>query len=177
MLYLLDDPSLDRSAFELQLVDDSELGEIVAESVSRLQAMRAMKPADWPRISPPEKSMLPVRLPTSANTTRLDWRLCLALAATLLLAPWVNWSALRVPLEKAPQIAMVWSDLRAEEASHMQRQPPFTEDAEVDLGSTRDAFEESELPDWMVLVASVGIDAIHHPSAPLDSIDSIRGFP
>ena len=80
--YVLDDPTLDRTAFEARMLDDVKLALAVAEAMLHVDSLRAVS-----NIAPPE--MVPAK-PTAAHHVAAEggWNLTslAALAAALMLA-------------------------------------------------------------------------------------------
>lgn len=113
MLYLLDDPALDRVDFESRLADDVRLCEILAESVSihqalQLQALQLIDVNRQPEIDLPALSSQRVVDATRASTAShsnsstsnftISHRFALSLAtiaASLLLVSYIGWQALK----------------------------------------------------------------------------------
>ena len=108
MLYLLDDPALDRVDFESRLADDVRLCEILAESVSIHQALQLIDVNRQPEIDLPALSSQRVVDATRASTAShsnsftsnftISHRFALSLAtiaASLLLVSYIGWQALK----------------------------------------------------------------------------------
>ena len=84
--YVLDDPTLDRSAFEARMLDDVDLALAVADAWSGIDRLRAASFIVCP--TPPARPLAPVATERQSRNARSGWQLSslAALATALLLA-------------------------------------------------------------------------------------------
>lgn len=181
ILYLLDDPSLNAVEFEARLADDDgRLSEILAEAVVELEGLRAAQQVIASRSGSPAvvQTVSPTHVPTPAN-----WTWITALAAGIALAAFIGFRSMR-PTPDTPDDLVAGvddatfnmtepSDLHLEpfvvhsmisEWAHLQVQgnserPAFVgsiPESELAWSQTSEVIADREVPDWLVLAASVG---------------------
>jgi hypothetical protein len=142
MLYVLDDPALDRDEFESRLESDPALGELVAEAVALVDQL---KPAlrETVQIAPESKHT------TAYFVLKAAW--IGAIAAALLIV--VSYRQVFRSVEsRSSSVAQAWSDLQLTPLDQ------DVDDAAVSLASFLETdlsqSDESDLPDWLVLAAA-----------------------
>ena len=156
MLYLLDDPTLDRNAFEARLLNDPQLSEILADSVDAFHGLRSS------RFASTSVSVIQVPRRPSIELIRRQRLFFPALAASLLLACFVGWRAIDL-IQTANSnsassvslgsVVLAWGDLQLESEDAVSIQ----ETIDGDLASSpndSDSLAETEVPDWLVLAAA-----------------------
>lgn len=169
MLYLLEDPSLDRNAFEARLLEEPKLGEILANSVDAFLKLQATE-----FDSLPVSNCQDIRPASSYSGSR--GRLFFpAIAASLFLACSVGWlglvliqsissnNASSVSLASSlslNSVVLAWGDLQADRDDSSLVQEVSHSDLESSL-SLADSFVESDVPDWLVLAATDTTDIIN----------------
>jgi hypothetical protein len=156
MLYLLNDPVLDRQAFEARLLNEPQLGEVLANAVDFFHGLQSVEFE-----SNPKEGSDVARLALS-DSSSLQWLFFPVLAASLFLACFVSWQAFdlmqtansnpasRVSLNS---VVLAWGDLQLESEEPVSVQ----ETSDGDLASSSsdtDFFAETEVPDWLVLAAT-----------------------
>ncbi len=156
MLYLLDDPALDRNAFEARLLNVPQLGEILANSVDAFHGLRFVNFK-----SNPNNEVHIDRLALSDSGSR-QWLFFLALAASLFLVCFTGWRALNL-IQTANSnsassvslgsVVLAWGDLQLESEDAVSIQETIDGDLASSSNDT-DALEETDVPDWLVLAAT-----------------------
>jgi hypothetical protein len=161
MLYLLDDPALDRGAFEARLIDDAQLSEILASAVVSFHVLKSCEPEQH-AVRP-----APVSRPAMPILRSIRYGLFVpAVAASLCIGCFLGWqifesfqtgkthSQLSASLNS---VVLAWGDLQADSNdSNVQE----TSDREFTSAlSGTDLLMESEVPDWLVLAATETIDS------------------
>lgn len=156
MLYLLDDPAIDRNAFEARLLSDPKLSEILSDSVEVFHGLRSSNFA-----SASETVMQEPRRP-SIESIRHQRLFFLALAASLLLACFVGWRAIGL-IQTANSnsassvslgsVVLAWGDLQLESDDAVSIQEAIDGDLASSSNAT-DSLAETEVPDWLVLAAT-----------------------
>ena len=87
MLYLLDDPALDRDAFEARLANDVQLAEILAEAVSVFQSLQKVE------FELEKQSM--ARTAHASVYSYHRWQSIPAMAASLLVFGYIGWQTIQ----------------------------------------------------------------------------------
>ena len=156
MLYLLDDPALDRQAFEARLLNDPQLNEILANSVETFHGLRSTK------FDPSSVDAIQVPVRNSHESIARQRLYFPALAASLLLACVLSWRVIDlISTDKSNSaspvsigsVVLAWGDLQLESEDPMLSQESL--DGELASSSNEtDSFAESEVPDWLVLAAT-----------------------
>lgn len=115
--YVLEDPSLDRPAFEARMLADVELALAVAEAVSHIDALRAASsivPPPRPSRAAPGQGNL---IAESKSTGGWHWSTLAALAATLLLVVGLaNYLAISDPADPAQRSSRAVGEQRLAES-------------------------------------------------------------
>lgn len=158
MLYLLEDPALDREAFEARLANDTQLGEILAQSVMVFQSLESIR----------FDSQTIVRVAHGSGHSYRSWITFATVAASLLLMGFLGWQALRsirsspteiatFSTENVPLLNVVWAwgELKADDPDDQLLRDAGDGEFENALAML-DPFTEREVPEWLVL-ATTGI--------------------
>lgn len=165
MLYLLEDPVLDRTAFEERLADDPQLGEILAQGVAVFQNMKSIK-TFVPSVSIADVSTNKIEIPP-----RHLWRTLATLAASLILIVFLGLRSYRSTLQPPTEIVSshienlalnnvvwAWGELQTDEPEdHLQ-----SDFSDIEGEYTRAAiepFSESDVPDWLVMATADSIES------------------
>ena len=150
MLYLLDDPSLDRKAFEIQLAEDAGLAEILAETVAVYHSLRRVQ--TWQPL-PVLKDVMIVSLRSSPNP--VVWRWFAVVAATLLITGFLGRNSLNSIRSGADEVALAWGEMKFEspDSSAMRDASESEFDAALSL-SAMDSLAVGDVPEWLVLATA-----------------------
>ncbi len=178
-LYLLDDPILDAADFEARLSEDGRLGEILAEAVNELEAIRTAHQIIASQSSATRLTGSPsIRTPVSSN-----WTWPAALAAGIVIAAFIGFRSIKpdididdgllavgdtassvepidVALEPMVVHSMIseWADMQINALGEPPALIGSLPDSELAWLKTSDELVDREVPDWLVLAASVGGD-------------------
>ncbi|MEQ1824901.1 MAG: hypothetical protein ABL921_03115 [Pirellula sp.] len=147
MLYVLNDPALDRDSFELKLADNPELCEQVAQGVALLAGVRAHTAISHPTIS----SVVPRPLHP------VDWRWIASLAASLTIVvgwSWISWTN-RSQQVSYTSMVDAWSYFHREsqEPTDLISETSFqgVELAYAEIPTSSDGNEqEDDFPEWLI---------------------------
>ena len=156
MLYLLEDPALDRGAFEARLADDPQLGEILAQAVSTLYSLQAVN-FDSAVVS--QASLLRNLSHDGAPYRQLQS--ISVIAASILLAGFLGWQTFFSIRSGSNELGLnnvvvAWGDLQSD-ALDIQARDAVDIDLENALAVT-DLSPESDVPEWLVMAASVTLE-------------------
>ena len=158
MLYLLDDPALDRNVFEARLGSDSQLAEILAETVPMLQTLQSVE-FDF-------QSQFAIRLANSSDSSYRRWQSIFVIAASLMLVGFLGWQTLVSIRSRQSEIASsgaeivslnrvvwAWGELKADEPDFQLVRD--TGDFENDHSlAMLDPFMERDVPEWLVMATA-----------------------
>lgn len=157
MLFLLDDPALDRKLFEDRLLDNPQLGEILADAVGVLHELRSF---EFERATVPA---VQEARPASHNQSVIRQMLFVpAVAAAVLIACYVGWQSIEIaktnqsssPLVTGVNgVVLAWGELQSENDLFDSAHENFESDFVAPVSVT-DSFAESDVPDWLVLAAT-----------------------
>jgi hypothetical protein len=199
MLYLLEDSSLDRGAFEARLVDNERLGEILAEAVELLHAMRQSG----------SEGMTPVYLDASSVRTYADhcvkrdgseavsrsWLGLAVFAASILVVGFLGWQSFRAFLpssisidsdfaearqnvprssggaESFKKVVWAWGEVGTGHHEELLTQYASLVDSEVALASC-DSVCDNDVPEWLVLATKAILDQDGGVDLPFEDVDS-----
>jgi hypothetical protein len=166
MLYLLEDPTLDRHAFETRLLEEPQLCEILANSVDAFLRLQSAKFESFPvRVVPETRQAAP-------DSGSFRWLFLPVIAASLFLACFVSWQAFVLTQANssnhAPsvssasslslnKIVLAWGDLQTDRDNAGLVQETNNSDLDSFL-SLADSFAEAEVPDWLVQAAAETTD-------------------
>lgn len=156
MLYLLEDPALDREAFEARLANDPQLGEILAQSVTTFQSLESIK----------FDSQTIVRVAHGSGHSYRLWISFATIAASLLLMGFLGWQTLRSirsgpteivtsSIEKVSlsNVVWAWGELKADDPEAQLLRDPGDGEFENALAML-DTFTERDVPEWLVLATT-----------------------
>ncbi len=174
MLYLLEDPALDRDAFEARLDNDVQLAEVLSESVAMFQSLKSLE-LRGPEFVSREADLVTVRHPapqaSESSRTRGShptWNLVTCVAASIGFLGFLGWMMFETnrigPVEHdlltqnpvaIKNIVYAWSELQLDSGSNANR----SDDSLVDLSDSEeeltlvahDAFSEKDVPEWLVM--------------------------
>ena len=157
MLYLLDDPILDRFAFEVRLANDSKLSEILTETVLVFHSLQSVKF---------DSQLQSVdRLAHSSDYSNRRWQAFPVIAASLLLVGFLGWQTLNSirtrhyeiasGTENASrnQVVWAWGELRADESESQ----PLRDAVDFEFDNSlaiHDSFAERDVPEWLVMATT-----------------------
>jgi hypothetical protein len=152
MLYLLEDPALDRAAFEARLADDPQLGEILAQAVSALYSLQAVH---FDSAVASQASL--VRNVSPVVAPDRQWQSISVIAASILLAGFLGWQTLFSIRSGSNELGLnnvvvAWGDLQSD-ALDIQARDVVDIDLENTLAVT-DLSPESDVPEWLVMAAT-----------------------
>ena len=168
MLYLLKDPSLDRDAFEARLENDSQLAEILSESVTTFRSLESLKSFTHHPVQ---------HIPASCNhhNRHLSWNLATSIAASIGFIGLLSWMVFEtnriqpIELASSPQnattlksIVSAWSDLQLESESisgsntDSINSPTYSEE-ELTL-TTQEPFSQKDVPEWLVMATAASLE-------------------
>ncbi len=158
MLYLLEDPALDRIAFEARLVEDARLNEVLANAVDTFLRLQSAEFESFP------VGIVDVDRRVSSDSGAHRWLFFPALAASLFLACFVCWQAFvwmqAISSNNASlassmsvnSVVLAWGDLQTDRDDSGLVQEASSSDLNASL-SFADSFVEADVPDWLVLAA------------------------
>ena len=161
MLYLLEDPALDRVAFETRLLEDARLSEVLANAVDTFLRLQSAEFESFPVGIVEEDRRV------SSDSRARRWLFFPALAASLVLACFVCWQAFvlvqaissnnasSVSLASSlslNSVVLAWGDLQTDRDDSGLVQETSSSDLSASL-SFADSFVEADVPDWLVLAA------------------------
>lgn len=169
MLYVLEDPALDREAYEASLEDNSQLAEILADAVAVCQLTQSV--TSWEKYSIPSAVWA---TPTASNTHPVrGWRFVgsiWALAASILIAGFLVWQVFNHKYSGSSEIAnlnaeslsldnlvLAWGDMQSDRPSFQQGREQVEIESESSLVMT-DPVGERDVPEWIVLATSDMLD-------------------
>ncbi len=156
MLYLLEDPVLDREAFETRLANDPQLGEILAKSVTVFESLESIK----------FDSQTMVHVAHGSGNSYRWWISFATIAASLLLLGFLGWQSLYSirsgPIEIATsstenvslnRVVWAWGELKADDPEAQLLRDAADGEFENTLAML-DPFIERDVPDWLVLATT-----------------------
>jgi len=178
MLYVLEDPALDREAFEARLEDNSQLAEILAEAVAIYHVTRNVLSRE-PHLTPTVALSLarsatllsPRLLTTSPNRGGRLVATFATLAASLLVAAILamqsfqhgNSDAIKLAYANADaasltKVVLAWGDMQSDLPAFQQVRELLEVESEYNWAMV-DPMGESDVPDWLVLATSDNPDS------------------
>jgi hypothetical protein len=156
LLYVLNDPSLDRDAFEVQLADDMVLGEMVSEAARWVFDIKSLGAISC------QTGKVSVASPVSAEAASPSvcpsWIWICALAASIAMVAGVSWRFGRIGSNDQKLTANVvnaWADLQSEMGDSndpyldSRSKAVFVPETELMLEENEVA-HDSDLPTWLV---------------------------
>ncbi len=169
MLYVLEDPTLDRRAFEARLEDNSQLAEILADAVAFCLLTSNVT---WDQHS---TLLQPAIAPTALITYPvLGWRwvgTLSTLAASFLIVVFLCWQAFQHKNPGSPEFAytnaetvslnnvvLAWGDMQSEHSPFQSGRELVDFESESSL-AILDSVGERDVPEWLVLATS---DTLNH---------------
>lgn len=156
MLYLLDDPALNRDAFESRLANDAQLAEILAESVTVFQSLRKAEFAsEKPIVAPMARAYI--------HSFRL-WQSIPVIAASLLIFGFLGWQTIQSMRSHSKEIAMnsvvwAWGELQTDNSDSQLSRDIGDSDFENTLAMLEPT-GDSEVPEWLVLATAANVEGI-----------------
>jgi len=173
MLYLLEDPSLDRDAFEARLENDSQLAEILAESVTTFKSLKSLTHHSVQHISATCNHR------TKRHNRHPSWSLATSIAASIGFIGLLSWMVFETnriqPIELAslPQnsvalrnVVCAWSDLQLDSESTLGSSGDSLNDSlngptysEEELALvTHEPFSQKDVPEWLVMATAASLE-------------------
>ena len=198
MLYVLEDPALDRDSFEARLADDVRLGEILAIAVEMLHAMRSTDPES---LAPVYFDVPTVRTFTESPTGSIasesvpySWLGLVSLAASILLVGFLGWKSFQAfapsmvgtergssanrslsqtngDTELFKNVVWAWGEVRNGQHEPLLAQYISMTEGDVALASC-DSVCENDVPEWLVLATATILEQGGGVDLPLDDLDS-----
>ena len=179
MLYLLEDPSLDRDVFEARLENDSQLAEILSESVTTFQSLESLKSVKSFTHHPVQHIPAPCNHRTNQHNTYSSWNLATSIAASIGFSGLLSWMIFKtnriqpVELASLPQnsvalrnVVSAWSDLQLDSESTLGtngdplndslNDPNYSEE-ELAL-VTQEPFSQKDVPEWLVMATLASLE-------------------
>ncbi len=148
MLYVLNDPALDRDEYEQRLANDPVLGESVAEAVGLLQDIKAVSGSHT-------KPMVTTAISASAQRTPVAfWSWSISIAASIALIACVGWRFFVFEQNAHNQLANVvnaWSDLQQLDGHDNAEDVKLRSvGLESELPPGTEEFLNDDVPDWLI---------------------------
>ena len=157
MLYVLNDPALDRDEFEQRLASDPVLCESVAEAVGLFQDIKSVNGSC-------AKPMVTVCVSSSTQRTPVAfWQWSISIAASIALIAYIGWQSFVFEGGNHNELANVvnaWSDLqRFDELDHAEDSKLRLIGLESELSAGAEEVSDDEVPDWLILatIATVAV--------------------
>ncbi len=183
MLYVLEDPSLDREAFEARLAEDVRLAEILSEAVETLHSMRpsmgdSTAPSYFEIPSVRTFSDSPVRSNISGSIPS-SWLGLASLAASILLVGFLGWKSFQAlspetttgDVESFKNVAWAWGEIGTGHHDEPSTQYVSFVDDQVALAAC-ESICESDVPEWLVMATAAILEQGGGIDSPLEDIDS-----
>ena len=156
MLYLLDDPALDRDAFEAKLANEAQLTEILAEAVTVFQSLR--------------KAEFESERPFVARTTHASvhsyrrWQSIPVIAASVLIFGYIGWQTIQSMRSHSNEIAMnsvvwAWGELQTDNSDSQLTRDVGDSDFE-NTWAMLEPTSDTDVPEWLVLATVANVDGI-----------------
>ncbi len=200
MLYVLEDPSLDRAAFEARLLDDDGLGEILVEAV---QLFHSMRQSEDDRAAPIYLDVSSARTDkgcssraTGAEVNSAGWLGLAAFAASILVVGFLGWKSMQVFLPSSvkldndyaatspivpqvfgnaeaslKQVVRAWGEVGTGHHEELLTQYVNLTDFEIALASC-DSVCESDVPEWLVMATKAIVQQDDGVDLPFENVDS-----
>lgn len=148
MLYVLNDPFLDRDEYEQRLASDPLLGESVAEAVGLLQDIKAVSASHT-------KPVVTVAVPLSAQRAPVVfWQWSISIAASIAMIAYVGWQSFVFERNNHNQLANVvnaWSDLhQLDGLDNVEDAKLRSVGLESELMLEADEVLDEDVPDWLI---------------------------
>jgi len=185
MLYLLEDPSLDRDAFEARLENDSQLAEILSESVTTFQSLESfesLKSVKSFTHHPVQHIPAPCNHRTNRHNRHPSWNLATSIAASIGFIGLLSWMIFEtnriqsVELASSPQnsvalrnVVSAWSDLQLDSDSALGTKGyPLNDSLNDSLNDpnyseeelalvTHEPFSQKDVPEWLVMATAASL--------------------
>ena len=155
MLYILEDPSLDRKSFEEQLAENCELAEILAEAVATYHAARCVSMRKEFSGECTESNTTTTQPHFDNRSNRLVSMLS-TLAASLALVSYLGFQAFQsrdADVLSLNNVVLAWSEMQSEPPRLQQSRELVEFDSEGTL-AVADTMSDVDVPDWMVLATA-----------------------
>ena len=197
MLYVLDDPSMDRTAFEERLIDDVRLGEILAEAVSMFQTLRSMDANFETFLSLPRSNENTLDGVSTVKTRHVAWsssrwlRLT-SLAATIVLVGFMGWKSFQAMTPgqgrddadrwtngsrslsdstSMNKVVWAWGEVQTGSRDDSTMHHANFADSDVALASC-DTLCNNDVPEWLVLATAAVLEQSGAVESPLENVDA-----
>lgn len=160
MLYVLNDPVLDRDEYEQRLANDPVLGESLAEAVGLLQNIKADSGSHTKPMVTIAVSSIDQRKPAAF------WPGSISIAASIALMAFVGWRSFVFERNNRNQLANVqlanvvnaWSDLQQHDGLDIAEDTKLRSvglDSELSPGT--DEVLDTDVPDWLISASIVPV--------------------
>lgn len=158
MLYVLNDPALDRDEYEQRLANDPVLGESVAEAVGLLQDIKAVSGSHT-------KPMVTIAVSSNAQRTPVAfWPWSISIAASIAMMAFVGWRSFVFERNNRNQLANVqlanaqlanvvnaWSDLQQLDGLDNAEDAKIRSvGLESELSPGTEEVPDEDVPDWLI---------------------------
>lgn len=143
LLYVTNDASLDRAAFESQFESDPDLCEKISEAVLLIEKIRQSGSNGQS-----DKTVLipPLARPADVSSFYRSWNGIVLLAASIAIltvaASWVLWTQGSLAIRNDARMLVAWADLHCTANCFAE----LTED----LADVSDIDDDSEFPEWLI---------------------------
>lgn len=156
MLYLLDDPALDRDAFEARLANDTQLAEILAETVSVFQSLQKVE------FESEKQSM--ARTAHASVYSYHRWQSIPVIAASLLIIGFLGWQTIQSMRSHSNAIALnnvvwAWGELQTDNSDSQLNRDVGESDFENTFAMLEPT-SDSDVPEWLVLATVANVEGI-----------------
>ena len=156
MLYLLDDPALDRDAFEARLANDAQLAEILAEAVTVFQSLRTVEFAS--------RNQVMARSTHASVYSYRKWQSMAVIAASMLIFGFLGWQTIQSNRIHSNEIALsnvvwAWGELQTDNSAFQLSRDIGDNDFENTLAMLEPT-TDSDVPEWLVLATTANVDGI-----------------
>ena len=156
MLYLLEDPTVDREVFEARLANNPQLAEILAQSVTVFQSLESIK----------FDSQAIVPVAQGSGEIYRSWISLATIAASLTVMGYLRWQTLHSIRSGSTEITAsstengslsnvvwAWGELKADDPE--SQLPRDVGDGEFENAlAMMDPFTERDVPEWLVLATT-----------------------
>jgi hypothetical protein len=145
ILYALNDPALDRLAFEQRLENEPELCEQIANAVGLIEEIRGVERSTWSTAA----NRLPAR--DSNRNMPSGYVFIAALAASIVVLLGLSWlgrSWETSHANSASSMVLAWTDLQSEISDSFDPMSDLLRDV-------MDSDVETDLPEWLIMATSV----------------------
>ncbi len=156
MLYLLDDPALNRDAFEARLANDTQLAEILAEAVSVFQSLQTVEFE--------LENQVMARTACASVYSYRKWQSMPVIAASLLIIGFIGWQSIQSIRSHSKEVALnsvvwAWGELQTDNSDSQLSRDFGDSDFENNLAMLEPT-GDSDIPEWLVLATAANVEGI-----------------